>query len=308
MTLVTLPGQEWVDAVGPVTGLELVVWDLDGPQRRAEEVRVVVPPYIGSGPRLPVLRSLPHLDLVQLLTAGYDGVEQHLPPGARLANAAGVHDASTAELAVALTLASLRRIPEFVVAQGEQQWLPNGSPYPALADKRVMVLGYGSIGRAIAARLTPFEVTLTAVASRARTGDELVRSVHGVDELPDLLPDQDVVIVVVPLGEHTAGLVDDAFLTAMADGALLVNVARGGVVDTEALVRHAAQGRVRAALDVTDPEPLPAGHPLWSTPGVLVSPHVGGASTAFFPRATRLLQEQLGAYAAGRPLRNLVRS
>ena len=147
---------------------------------------------------------------------------------------------------------------------------------------------------------------MTAVASRARAGDELVRSVHGVDELPELLPQHDVVIVIVPLGERTAGLVDDAFLAAMPDGALLVNVARGGVVDTDALVRHASAGRIRAALDVTDPEPLPADHPLWATPGVLITPHVGGASTAFMPRAARLLQEQLGAYAAGRPLRNLV--
>jgi phosphoglycerate dehydrogenase-like enzyme len=135
-----------------------------------------------------------------------------------------------------------------------------------------------------------------------------VPSVHAVDELPDLLPRHDVVVVVVPLGPQTVGLVDDEFLSAMPDGALLVNVARGGVVDTDALVRHLATGRLRAALDVTDPEPLPADHPLWTAPGVLISPHTGGASTAFLPRATRLLQEQLGAYAAGRSLRNVVRS
>jgi phosphoglycerate dehydrogenase-like enzyme len=149
-------------------------------------------------------------------------------------------------------------------------------------------------------------VQVTAVASRARAGDDLVPSVHGVDELPELLPHHDVVIVIVPLGPRTAGLVDDTFLSAMPDGALLVNVARGGVVDTDALVAHTSRGRLRAALDVTDPEPLPAGHPLWTTPGVLVTPHVGGASTAFLPRAVRLLREQLGAYAAGRPLRNVV--
>ena len=305
MVLVTLPGQEWVDAVGPVPGLELDVWDMAEPHPRAQEVRVVVPPYLGAGPRLPVLSTLPNLDLVQLLTAGYDGVPDVLPPGARLANAAGVHDASTAELAVALALASLRDVPDFVVAQREHRWLPT-TMHPALADKRVLVVGYGAIGRAIAARLTPFEVTVTAVASRARAGDDLVPSVHGVDELPDLLPHHDVVILIVPLSEVTAGLVDDAFLSAMPDGSLLVNVARGGVVDTDALVRHARAGRIRAALDVTDPEPLPEDHPLWDLPGVLVTPHVGGASSAFTPRATRLLQEQLGAYAAGRPLRNLV--
>jgi phosphoglycerate dehydrogenase-like enzyme len=305
MTLVTLPGQEWINAVGPISGIELALWELDGPPDRAEEVRVVVPPYIGAGSRLGALTHLPGLDLVQLLTAGYEDVLAVLPEGVQLANATGVHDASTAELAVALTLASLRDFPDFFAAQQQRTWLPSVF-HQSLADKRVLVLGYGAIGRAIAARLTPFEVQVTAVASRARAGDELVRSVHGVDELPELLPSHDVVIVIVPLGEHTAGLVDDAFLAAMPDGSLVVNVARGGVVDTDALVRHTSAGRIRAALDVTDPEPLPADHPLWSIPGVIVTPHVGGASTAFMPRAARLLQEQLGAYAAGRPLRNLV--
>jgi phosphoglycerate dehydrogenase-like enzyme len=305
MTLVTLPGQEWVDAVGPVSGIELAVWDLDGAPDRADEVRVVVPPYIGGGDRLAALSGLPNLELVQLLTAGYDNVLAVLPEGVRLANATGVHDASTAELAVALALASLRDFPDFVAAQRDRVWLPSVF-HQSLADKRVLVLGYGSIGRAVAARLTPFEVEVTAVASKARAGDELVRSVHGVDELPALLPRHDVVVVIVPLSEQTTGLVDEAFLSAMPDGALLVNVARGAVVDTDALVRHARAGRIRAALDVTDPEPLPADHPLWGVPGVLITPHVGGASTAFMPRAARLLQEQLGAYAAGRPLRNLV--
>jgi phosphoglycerate dehydrogenase-like enzyme len=251
------------------------------------------------------LSKVPNLELVQLLTAGYEDVQAVLPEGVQLANATGVHDASTAELAVALTLASLRDLPDFLAAQQERTWLPTVF-HQALADKRVLVLGYGAIGRAIAARLIPFEVQVTAVASRARAGDELVRSVHGVDELPALLPEHDVVVVIVPLSQHTAGLVDDAFLAAMPDGSLLVNVARGGVVDTDALVRHAGAGRLRAALDVTDPEPLPRDHPLWTTPGVIITPHVGGASTAFMPRAARLLQEQLGAYAAGRPLRNLV--
>ena len=169
---------------------------------------------------------------------------------------------------------------------------------PALADKRVLVLGYGSIGRAIAARLTPFEVQVTAVASSARDGDDLVPSVHAVAQLPSLLPQHDVVIVIVPLSPATTRLVDADFLAAMPDGALLVNVARGGVVDTDALVREAASGRLLAALDVTDPEPLPPGHPLWSTPGVLITPHVGGASSAFRPRAVRLVRDQLKAYAA----------
>ena len=135
---------------------------------------------------------------------------------------------------------------------------------PSLAGSRVLIVGYGSVGRAIARRFDAFEVTLTAVASRARAGDDLVDAVHGIDELPELLPDQDVVVVIVPLNDSTHRLVDEAFLEAMPDGSLLVNVARGPVADTDALVRHA--GRLRIALDVTDPEPLPDGHPLWSAP------------------------------------------
>jgi phosphoglycerate dehydrogenase-like enzyme len=260
---------------------------------------------MGGGARVRALEHAPHTEVVQLLSAGYDDALPHLPPGVALANAAGVHDASTAELAVGLALAALRGLPEFGRAQDQGRWLPL-EIRPALADRRVLVLGYGSIGRAVAARLAPFEVQLTAVASRARGGDDLVPAVHGVDELADLLPRQDVVIVVVPLVPATTRLVDAAFLARLPDGALLVNVARGGVVDTEALLRETGSGRLLAALDVTDPEPLPPGHPLWASPGVLISPHVGGATTAFRPRAVRLLQDQLGAYAAGRPLRNVV--
>ena len=306
MTVATLPDQEWVDAVGPVPGVEPVVWDIrsDPPPRR-EEVELVVPPYLGSREPLARLALLPRLRFVQLLTAGYDDVVRYLPPGVQLANASGVHDDSTAELAVGLALAALRGIPEFVLAQRESHWLPTRER-PSLADRRVLLLGYGSIGRAVARRLDPFEVSLTAVASRARAGDELVEQVHGVAELPQLLPDHDVVVVLVPLTPATTRLVDRAFLAAMPDGALLVNVARGAVVDTDALVLECAAGRLRCALDVTDPEPLPAGHPLWRTPGVLVSPHVGGASSAFPPRAARLLRAQLGALGRGQPIRHVV--
>ena len=247
----------------------------------------------------------PRLELVQLLTAGYDNVTPHLPRGVTLCSGGGIHDASTAELALTLILASIRGIPDFVRAQDRHHWIPTRI-WPALADRRVLVVGYGKVGRAIAARLLPFETTVTAVASRARGGDELVETVHGIDELPALLPEQDVVVVITPLTDATAGLVDAGFLAAMKDGALLVNVARGKVADTDALLAEAASGRLRVAVDVTDPEPLPADHPLWSTPNVLVSPHVGGASTAFRPRALALVRRQLAAYAEGRPLESVV--
>ncbi|MEP6797044.1 MAG: 2-hydroxyacid dehydrogenase [Lapillicoccus sp.] len=305
MPLVTLPDRTWVDGVGPVDGLELVPWDLHASHPRADEIEVVIPPYLDSAVDFSHLARLPRLALVQLLTAGYDNVAPSVPPGVRLSNAAGVHDASTAELALALTLASLRGIPDFVVAQQESSWLPI-RVWPALADKQVLVVGYGNVGRAIVQRLLPFEVDMTVVASTARPGDELVARVHGIDELSHLLPEADVVILIVPLTPATTGLVNATFLTAMKDGSLLVNVARGKVVDTAALVAETGTGRLRAALDVTDPEPLPAGHPLWSTPGVLIAPHVGGASSAFLPRALRLVRSQLIAYASGGPVAHVV--
>jgi phosphoglycerate dehydrogenase-like enzyme len=304
MTVISLPDRNWIDLVGPMEGVEVVQWDLSGEAARQDEITFVVPPYLGS-PRWERLGKLPALRAVQLLSAGYDNVLAALPPGVLLANAAGVHDASTAELAVTLTLSSLRGIPEFVVAQGRSQWLP--SEYrQSLADKKVLILGYGGIGVAIARRLSGFEATLTAVATRARAGDDLVPWVHGVEELPTLLPEQDVVIVIVPLSVSTDGLVERGFLASMPDGSLLVNVSRGKVVDTGALVEATRSGRIRAALDVTDPEPLPPEHALWQIPGVLISPHVGGASSAFAPRAVALLREQIAAFAGERPLRNVV--
>ena len=305
MALVTMPDASWVADTGEIPGLEMVTWDIHEPHPRAEEVAIVVPPYLDPHQRLDLLGTLPKLELVQLLTAGYDNVTPHLPRGVTLCSGGGIHDASTAELALTLILASIRGIPDFVRAQDRHHWIPTRI-WPALADRRVLVVGYGKVGRAIAARLLAFETTVTAVASRAREGDELVETVRGIDELPALLPEQDVVVVITPLTDATAGLVDAGFLAAMKDGALLVNVARGKVADTDALLAEAASGRLRVAVDVTDPEPLPADHPLWTTPNVLVSPHVGGASTAFRPRALALVRRQLAAYAEGRPLESVV--
>jgi phosphoglycerate dehydrogenase-like enzyme len=172
----------------------------------------------------------------------------------------------------------------------------------SLADKRVLVVGAGGIGRALKARLEPFETDVILVGRSAREG------VHGARDLRALLPAADVVILAVPLTDDTRGMVGTEFLAHMADGALLVNVSRGSVVDTEALTEQVASGRIRAALDVTDPEPLPPGHPLWTLPGVLISPHVGGNTTAFLPRARKLVADQLQRFAAGEPLASVVSS
>ena len=236
------------------------------------EVEIYVPPY-AVGPKVAdVIARMSALRYVQTLTAGVDNIRPSIPPGVMLCSGRGIHDTSTAELVVTLILSSLRGVPAFVRAQDRREWTPGW--HPALADKTVLLLGYGAIGAAVEARLAPFECSVVRVARTARDG------VHAISELPGLLPAADVVVLVLPLTDETRGLVDAAFLAAMKAGALLVNVARGAVVDTVALVDALRAGRLTAALDVVDPEPLPAESPLWDCPGLLISPHVGGSSAA----------------------------
>ncbi|MFD8271801.1 2-hydroxyacid dehydrogenase [Streptomyces flaveolus] len=278
----------------------------DFPADPADCAFYVVPYMKPSGLGIRPLPQMRSVQVVQTLSAGIDHVEPglgHLPAGVRLCNARGVHEASTAELALTLILASLRGVPDFVRAQDRGEWL--GGFRPALADRNVLIVGYGSIGAAIEDRLVPFEVARVArVARSARTTAR--GPVHPLTELPALLPEADVVILSTPLTEATRGLANADFLARMKDGALLVNVARGPVVDTKALLAELESGRVTAALDVTDPEPLPPGHPLWQAPGVLVSPHVGGPTSAFLPRAKRLLTDQLTRFVNREPLRNVI--
>jgi phosphoglycerate dehydrogenase-like enzyme len=262
------------------------------------DVELYVTPYSFSTRAGAVMAEMSSLKVVQTQSAGVDHIRPFVPDGVLLCNGRGVHDASTAELAVTLVLASLRGVPGFVRAQDTATWAP--ATRRALADSRVLVVGYGAIGEALERRLTGFEVDVVRVARTARDG------VHGYDELPGLLPDADVVVLIVPLTELTRGMFDAAFLARMKDRALLVNVARGQVVDTDALVSELDSGRLCAALDVTDPEPLPGDHPLWRCPNLLVTPHVGGASTAMEPRAHRLVRDQLARFAAGEPLLNVM--
>lgn len=303
--VVAVPEQRYAEELADLEGIEFVVWDWSGSHPRQDEFEFVVPPYMGTYPYAERLGGLQALEAVQLLTAGYEYLKGAVPEGVTVCNAAGVHDASTAELAVGLAIASQRSLPAHAIAQTRGEWA-RSALNNALADSRVLVVGYGQIGRAIVQRLLPFEVQVTAVASRARDGDELVDTVHGIDELPELATGSDIMILIVPLTESTAGLVDAELLAQLPDNALVINVARGAVVDTEALVAECSAGRLRAALDVTDPEPLPSDHPLWSTPGVFITPHVGGATKAMFPRAVRLLRSQLIAWRDGAELANVV--
>jgi phosphoglycerate dehydrogenase-like enzyme len=296
--VVTVPDERLARDLQPLPdGVELLLWDMASPPPR-DRVDIVVPPYLSMSAILPLLADV-DVRLVQSQSIGYEGVVAHLPPGNVFANAASVHETSTAELAVGLAIAAQRRIPDFVRAQGDGRWTQSFSQ--SLADRRVLLLGYGGVGKAVAARLLPFEVDLTVVAHTAREEDGV--TVHGSDELAALLPDAEILIVTLPGGEATRHIVDDDMLSALPDGALVVNVGRGQLVDTDALVDHVTRGRLRAALDVTDPEPLPADHPLWTLPGVLISPHVGGASTAMQPRIARLVRRQIDRMLRGeRPL------
>jgi phosphoglycerate dehydrogenase-like enzyme len=281
-------------------GVEVIPWDMSGPAPRAE-IDIVVPPYMSAPSLLAVLDGVA-TRLVQSQSIGYDGVAAALPPGHVFANAVTVHETSTAELAVALMLAAQRGLPDFVRAASRGSWAP--ARYASLADRTVLLLGYGGVGRAIDERLQGFEATVLRAASRAREEDGV--QVHGMDEIDALLPQADIVVVGVPLNERTVRLVDDRFLSLMPEGALLVNMARGPVADTHAILDHARRGRLRFALDVTDPEPLPDGHPLFGLPNVLITPHVGGASSAMTPRMARLLRRQVERMQRGAEPENVV--
>jgi phosphoglycerate dehydrogenase-like enzyme len=256
------------------------------------------PPFLSRGETTTPLNDLTGLQVVQLLSAGAEVWTPIVPHHVTLCDAMGVHTGSTAEWVVAATLASLRRFDVFARQQAHGDW--TWQPATSLAGKRVLIVGAGDIGTAIAKRIAPFEADIALVARRARDG------VHGVSQLPDLLPHSDVVVLIVPLTEATRGMVDADFLARLPDDALLVNAARGPVVDTAALLAELRSGRIRAAVDVTDPEPLPRDHPLWTLPNILITPHIGGGVAGAIPRAYRLVGEQLRRFATGSRLANVV--
>jgi phosphoglycerate dehydrogenase-like enzyme len=297
---VWLPEPGWVEAMGGLPdGMTADVWS--GGEQLPDsvgDVEVVVMPFGVPESRLAVLAKLPKLRLVQLMSAGAERVIPHVPANVTLCNARGAHDPAVAEWIMAVVLAQARLLPRFDRQQQAGTWVPAAGE--ALAGQTVLIVGYGSIGAAVERLLVPFGVTVERVARQAHPG------VSGVDDLPALLPRAGIVILLVPVTPATLRLADARFLRLMPDHALLVNAARGSIVDTDALLAELTAGRLRAALDVTDPEPLPPGHPLWSAPGLLLTPHVAGLDTQTTARVQAVVRDQLARYAAGEPLHHVV--
>ncbi|GAA1273612.1 2-hydroxyacid dehydrogenase [Pseudonocardia aurantiaca] len=297
--VVLVPDEEGAAALADVEGIEVVRYD---PERdlpdAATRAQVLIPPFLAGPAAMPVVQRLPELRLVQLLTAGAEAWVGRLPDGVALSDCRGAHGGATAEWIVGALVAVYRHFPQFVRAQDARRWDYHRTE--ELAGKRVLIVGAGDVAEQTVRRLAPFDVQTTLVGRRARPG------VHGIDEVHDLLPDHDACVVIVPLTDETRGLVDAAFLAAMPDGSLLVNAARGPVADTGAITAELTSGRLRAALDVTDPEPLPADHPLWAAPGLFLCPHIGGSVPGGLRRAYQVGAEQIAAYARGERPPNLV--
>ena len=292
---VLVPHDAGVAALADVPGVTATRYETGGELPAAD---VLVPPFLAGGEAVGSASRVAGLRLVQLLTAGAENWVGRLPDGVALSDCRGAHGGATAEWIVATLLAVYRELPGFVRSQDGGRWDQHVTG--ELAGKRVLIVGAGDVAEHTVRRLTPFDVSTTLVGRRARDG------VHGIDEVHDLLPHHDACVVIVPLTDATRGLVDAAFLAAMPDGSLLVNAARGPVADTDALVAELTSGRLRAAVDVTDPEPLPAGHPLWTAPGLLLTPHVGGSVPGAMDRAYAIAAEQIAAFARGEQPPNLV--
>jgi phosphoglycerate dehydrogenase-like enzyme len=295
-----VPTGRIAQALAGIGGVQVDVVVPDGGPRPASaaDVQFYVPPFVPDSASAAVMAQLPRLKVVQTLTAGVDALRPHIPVGITFCNARGVYDASTAEWVVAAILASVRQFPYFAAEQAASRWSYQSTG--CLAGKTVLIVGYGSIGAAVERRLDGFGVRVIRVARHAR------EAVSSVSELTSLLPEADVVVLLVPVTSQTIGMVDAAFLARMRDSALLVNAARGSLVITDELCAELATGRLSAVLDVTDPEPLPADHPLWAMPNVFITPHVAASTSASWAAMLDFLRQQVLRFRSGEPLANVI--
>jgi len=300
MARILVPTQDLASALDGVAGadVDVAIPDDSGLPSGAADVEFYVPPFFPAPAAVAAIAKLPKLRVVQAQTAGVDRLRPHVPAGVLLCNARGAHDASTAEWVVAALLASLRDFPYFAGEQAAGRWSYRHTD--CLAGKTVLIVGYGSIGAAVERRLAPFEVQVLRAARSAREG------VSATADIPALLPLADVVVLLVPVTPDTVGMVNAAFLSQMKDGALLVNAARGSIVVTGDLCGELRTGRLNAALDVTDPEPLGPGHPLWAMPNVFITPHVAASAPVSERGVRALVRAQVQRFLNAEPLVNVV--
>lgn len=312
-----LPAELFADFPG---GIELVPLprDLD----HDVEIEVWIPdPYPTRN--LYIVPRLHGVKLVLAMMAGTEWIPATMGPHVTICNARGAHNISTAEWTIAAILTMLKHFPLFLDVQRSGEWKRRFQAtaeyenltgdtrplYPPvmleeLTGKTVMLVGYGSIGKEIERMLQPFHVQMIRVARSARNNPD----VHAVGELDALLPQAQVVVLILPATDETRHLIGGHQFSLMCQGTLLVNAARGSIVNTDALVQALESRKIRTALDVTDPEPLPAGHPLWRCPNLLITPHVGGSSPEFAPRTLKIVADELRRYMAGEPLLNVVQT
>jgi phosphoglycerate dehydrogenase-like enzyme len=291
-TTILVPAAEHADLVAALPNVRLVTYAPGTPLANEGKIAEIIVVGGTSVDQLqPILAELPNLRMIQTLNAGVNHWAGYVREGVILSNARGAHGAATAELAASMLLAIYRDFPRYFGAQLEHHWATTEGE--SMVGKRILVLGAGDLARQLERRLVAFDATVTLVGRSARDG------VRGMDELPALLPESDAVVLMLPLRGETEHLVDAGFLARMADNAILVNVARGPIVDTDALIAELESGRLRAALDVTDPEPLPADHPLWDVPNLFVTPHVGGNTTGSQVRAWSVVRDQIAQFLAG---------
>jgi len=265
-------------------------------QDELDSIDIYVPQYMGGLTALEPVSLMKNASVLQLLMAGYDDALRFKRPGLRLFNARGVHDFSTAELTISLILASLRGIDGFIRAQDQQKW--SHERLDSIYGSKVAIVGAGSVANKIAEFLRTFGIEPHLYGRSAR------ESIKAFAQLDEQLHAYDIVILIVPLTDETNGMFNAPRIAKMKPGSLLVNVARGPVVETDALVAALNAGQNKAAIDVTDPEPLPSSHPLWRSPNLIISPHVGGNSAAFEPHGRRLIEEQCHRISKSEPLIN----
>lgn len=292
-----LPHDEAPSLLGEVpAGLQLVTGA--NTALSASNAAFVVLPQVPGPEQLAVLAGLPGLKVVQLMSSGYDHVLAHIPGGVTLCTARGSHTVPVAEWVLTAILACTRGLPGYVRRQADGSWDQYESG--TVAGLRVLLVGYGSIAAAVEARLVPFGVAISRAARHERPG------VHPLADLDNLLEQADIVVLLLPGGEATRGLIDRRRLDLLAPGALLVNAGRGSVVDTRAMTDRVRSGRLRVALDVVDPEPLPPEHELWRLEGSLVTPHVASEVTSRLPTLYGFVGRQLRSFALGGRLENVV--